>query len=66
MRKEEAAAFYDREAQERIYLEDYEGYDKKQLRKMTHLERKEGTVYLFDYRHRNPYTGQARIQEVTI
>ena len=48
------------------YLEDYEGYDKKQLRKMTHLERKEGTVYLFDYRHRNPYTGQARIQEVTI
>lgn len=66
VRKEEAAAFYDREAQERIYLEDYEGYDKKQLRKMTHLERKEGTVYLFDYRHRNPYTGQARIQEVTI
>lgn len=66
VRKEEAAVFYDREAQERIYLEDYEGYDKKQLRKMTHLERKEGTVYLFDYRHRNPYTGQARIQEVTI
>ncbi len=64
--KEEAAVFYDREAQERIYLEDYEGYDKKQLRKMTHLERKEGSVYLFDYRHRNPYTGQAKIQEVTI
>ena len=64
--KEEEAAFYDREAQERIYLKDYEGYDKKQLRKMTHLERKEGKVYLFDYRHRNPYTGQAQIQEVTI
>lgn len=64
--KEEAAEFYDREAVERVYLQDYDGYDKKQLRKMTHLERRGGRVYLFDYRHRNPYTGQARIQEVAI
>ena len=37
--KEEEAAFYEREALERRYLQGYELYDKRQLRKMTHLER---------------------------
>ena len=62
--KEEAAAFYDREAKEHNYLKGYEGYDKRQLRKMTHLERLDKKVYLFDYMHRNAYTGQAFVHEI--
>ena len=36
--KDERRAFYEKEAQERVLLPDYEGYDSKQLSKMTHLE----------------------------
>ncbi len=36
--KEQSRAFYEKEAQERILLPDYAGYDSKQLSKMTHLE----------------------------
>ena len=36
--KNQSRAFYEKEAQERILLPDYEGYDSKQLSKMTHLE----------------------------
>lgn len=36
--KEESRAFYEKEAQERTLLQDYEAYDSKQLSKMTHLE----------------------------
>ena len=40
----------------------YEGFDKKQLRRMTHLERfpQLGKTVLFDYLERSPLTGEAR------
>ena len=64
--KEEMAAFYDREAEEHYYLQGYEGFDKRQLRKMTHLEKLDGKVYLFDYQNRNPFTNQAAVCEVEL
>ena len=58
--KEEARIFYDREAQEHLVLKGYEKYDKRQLRKMTHLERVGDQIYLFDYQHRNVMNQQAK------
>ena len=49
--KEEAADFYKREAEEHKFLQGYEGYDSRQIRKMTHLERISGELLLFDYRN---------------
>ena len=62
--KEEAAAFYKKEAQEYRYLKGYEGYDSRQMRKMTHLERLRGKLLLFDYRKRDPRTGDAAVYEI--
>lgn len=62
--KEEAAAFYKAEAQKPRYLTGYEGYDSRQMRKMTHLERLKGKLFVFDYRKRNPLTGDAAVWEV--
>ena len=58
---DESAAFYKREEEERRYLKDYTGYDRRQMRKMTHLERIRGELFLFDYRARDPLTGNARL-----
>ena len=62
--KKEASAFYEKEAEEYRYLKGYEGYDKRQLRKMTHLEWIDGKLLLFDYRNRNILTNQARVVQV--
>ena len=62
--KEEAAAFYKKEAQEYRYLKGYEGYDSRQMRKMTHMERLRGKLLLFDYRKRDPLTGDAAVYEI--
>lgn len=62
--KETAAAFYEREEQKRCYLRGYEKYDKRQMRKMTHLERIGGELLLFDYQNRNPLTWQAAVYTV--
>ena len=59
--KWEAAAFYEKEEEEHHYLKGYEGFDKRQLRKMTHLEWINGKLILFDYRNRNILTNQASI-----
>ena len=59
--KEEASAFYRAEASERRYLKGYEGYDGRQMRKMTHLERIGGKLILFDYQRRDALIGDARI-----
>lgn len=69
--KELARAFYDREEKERNYLRGYEGYDKRKLRKMTHLEafsyhvledmREGECVVLFDYQNRSPLNHQAAV-----
>ena len=64
--------FYEKEAEERLYLQGYEKYDKRQLRKMTHIERfqydvlgndgeKKSTVLLFDYENRSKLTYQASV-----
>ena len=58
---DEAAAFYKREEAERRYLKEYEGYDRRQMRKMTHLERLRGRLFLFDYRKRDALTGDAAL-----
>ena len=62
--KREASAFYEKEEKEYRYLKGYEGYDKRQLRKMTHLEWIDGKLLLFDYRNRNILTNQARVVQV--
>lgn len=73
--KEEFRLFYDREDEERRYLENYENMEKRQLRKMTHIERfsydvlgnmkEEECVLLFDYQNRNPLDHQAKVFCVT-
>ena len=61
---DEAAAFYKAEEEERRYLSGYEGYDRRQMRKMTHLEKIREEVLLFDYRKRNPLNGDAAIYRI--
>lgn len=67
--KEMEKEFYDREAIERRYLHGYEAYDKRKLRKMTHLEQfdydvmgdmqKRECLILFDYQNRSLLNHQA-------
>lgn len=64
--KEEEAAFYERESAEHRYLRGYEQYDKRQMRKMTHLERVKGALILFDYQNRNILTNQAAVYQVSV
>ena len=64
VKPDEAAAFYKAEEEERRYLSGYEGYDRRQMRKMTHLEKIREEVLLFDYRKRNPLNGDAAIYRV--
>jgi len=59
--KAEMAAFYDAEATTPHYLLGYEGFDKRALRKMTHMERLGDKVYVFDYRHRDAISQSARL-----
>lgn len=61
----EAAAFYRNEEKERNYLSGYEECDRRQMRKMTHLERVGEKLLLFDYRKRDPLTGNASVLEIT-
>lgn len=63
--------FYQREEEERRFLPAYEGYDWKQMMKMTHIEvvsrmEEKTRVYLFDYRERDPLNGSARCLEIQI
>ena len=58
---DEAAAFYKMEESGRRYLAGYEGYDRRQMRRMTHLERIGGELLLFDYKKRDPLSGNARV-----
>jgi len=67
--KKEIADFYRKETDEPQFLLDYDGYNYRQRMHMTHLEvfqedvleigRKDGYCVLFDYRKRNPLTGNA-------
>lgn len=66
-------AFYQTEAKERYYLPDYQGFDGKQLARMTHLEHfschplteeKQEIFLLFDYNKRNPLSYDAAVIEL--
>lgn len=66
MDKEKARLFYERESAEHAYLPAYAGYDKSQIRRMTHLEYfpSLGKTVLFDYMERNPLNQEARTVEI--
>ena len=67
-------AFYETESKEHQYLIGYEAYDKRQLRKMTHIEKFQYDVLgtceekekfiLFDYQNRSRLTHQAAVTEI--
>lgn len=69
---EEMRNFYRKEEQEPEYLKQYRGYQWKQMMRMTHLERfpvdengeERETLLLFDYRERDPLTGNAAVTEI--
>lgn len=68
--------FYEQETEQHMYLHGYAQYDKRQLRKMTHIEKfhydvmgncSEGGYYLlFDYENRSKLTHQASIFRIEI
>ena len=64
--KEEIRLFYENEAKNHTYLPLYGGYDKNQMRKMTHLEHFPtlGKTILFDYMQRNPLNQEARNENI--
>ena len=62
--KEEMTAFYREEAETHRYLKEYDGFDARQLRKMTHLEKFDGKYLLFDYRNRSRLSQNAATYEV--
>lgn len=64
--KQVASAFYKKEEQSRSYLKGYQAFDKRQMQKMTHLERVDGKLILFDYQNRNPLTHQATTYQVNL
>ena len=67
-------AFYETESKEHQYLIGYEAYDKRQLRKMTHIEKfhydvlgtceEKEKFILFDYQNRSRLTHQAAVTEI--
>lgn len=53
--------FFISEGEEPVYLTGYEGYDSRQMSKMAHIEvMGDGTLILFDYKHRDALLGNAR------
>ena len=75
--KEKIQEFYTKEAETPEFLQDYAGYQPKQLEKMIHLEvfsynvlegKAEKGIYpvLFDYKNRSPLTNDAAIHAVIL
>ena len=67
--------FYLKEEETHEYLPEYEGYDEKQLARMTHLERmdydpdtgvREPCWILFDYRSRDVLTYAAKMVKLSL
>jgi len=59
--KEEVKAFYDREVARLTLWEDVQSIHPRKLRKMTHLERINGKVVLFDYREDRNWNNEAKV-----
>ncbi len=66
--KELLRVFYENEEEKRRYLPAYEGFDRNQMRKMTHIEYfpLSETYVLFDYRERNVLNQDARVCTVDL
>ena len=64
--KEAIKDFYDKESIEFNYLKDYQGMEKRKIRKMTHLESIDGKVYLFDYLDKSFWNHQAKTHIVSM
>lgn len=66
--KEILRTFYEKEEKEHRYLPAYTGYDRNQMRKMTHLEYFAGLgkYVLFDYMERDVLSQDARTCEVMV
>ena len=72
--KEVLTGFYEEEAERHLYLKGYEQYDKRQLRKMTHIEafqynvlgdcEPKNLLILFDYENRSKLNHQASVFSV--
>lgn len=66
--KEIVREFYEREAKENRYLQGYDQYDMRQLRKMTHMEKftyqGREEYLLFDYQNRNPLNHEATVYHI--
>ena len=59
--KKAVREFFMAEEESPQWLTDYAGFDSKQMAKMAHLEHMEdGTFVLFDYKNRDPLSGNAR------
>ena len=59
--KKEVREFFMAEEENPKWLTDYAGFDSRQMAKMAHLEHMEdGTFVLFDYKKRDPLSGNAR------
>ena len=59
--KREVREFFMAEEEDPRWLMDYAGFDSRQMAKMAHLEHMEdGTFVLFDYKKRDPLSGNAR------
>lgn len=59
--KKEVREFFMAEEENPQWLTDYAGFDSKQMAKMAHLEHMEdGNFVLFDYKKRDPLSGNAR------
>ncbi|MDO5425608.1 MAG: B12-binding domain-containing radical SAM protein [Eubacteriales bacterium] len=64
--KDAIYAFYQKEANEHYYLKYEESWQPRQLMHMTHLEIFQGKDWvLFDYRSRNPLTGDAAVHRIS-
>ncbi|WP_346664404.1 B12-binding domain-containing radical SAM protein [uncultured Merdimonas sp.] len=66
--KEKQRRFYEKEAEAGKYLPDCRGYDKNQLRRMTHLEYFSAAdqYVLFDYFVKNPLNQDARVCKIDV
>lgn len=73
--KKDIREFYLKEEETHEYLPEYEGYDEKQLARMTHLERmdydpdtgvREPCWILFDYRSRDVLTYDAKMVKLSL
>lgn len=64
--KEGFRRFYREEEQKHSFLKGYEGYDSRQLERMTHIEvLSDGQVLLFDYQNRDPLSHNAAVVELS-